>query len=122
MSSVHVSPENIGRFADHARDCASEVNNELDKGRSAVIDVENKVKPFGIPILSKFSEKIPKEEAKKLPPVTPAFYREMELALKETLSRRVKVVHKGSGKGELVLEFYSDDELREFAKLLTNKE
>ena len=44
MSSVHVSPENIGRFADHARDCASEVNNELAKGSSAVIDVENKVK------------------------------------------------------------------------------
>ena len=61
-----------------------------------------------------------KEEAKKIPPVTPAFYREMELALKETLSRRVKVVHKGSGKGELVLEFYSDDELRELAELLTN--
>ena len=28
-----------------------------------------------------------KEAAKKLPPVTPAFYREMELALKETLSQ-----------------------------------
>ena len=63
------------------------------------------------------------EEHKKAPPkVTPSFYREMENALKETLSRRVKVVSKGSGKGELVLEFYSDDELREFAKLLTNKE
>ena len=62
-----------------------------------------------------------KEAAKKLPPVTPAFYREMELALKETLSRRVKVVHKGSGKGELVLEFYSDDELREIAELLTKR-
>ena len=62
-----------------------------------------------------------KEESKKLPPVTPAFYREMELALKETLSRRVKVVHKGSGKGELVLEFYSDDELREIAELLTKR-
>jgi len=60
-----------------------------------------------------------KEAAKKLPPVTPAFYREMELALRETLSRRVRVVHKGSGKGELVLEFYSDDELREIAEKLT---
>ena len=68
-------------------------------------------------LVKEFSKK--KEEAKKLPPVTPAFYREMELALKETLSRRVKVVHKGSGKGELVLEFYSDDELREIAAKLS---
>ncbi len=60
-----------------------------------------------------------KEVSKKLPPVTPAFYREMELALKETLSRRVKVVHKGNGKGELVLEFYSDDELRELGEKLS---
>ena len=60
-----------------------------------------------------------KEEAKKLPPVTPAFYREMELALKETLSRKVKVVHKGNGKGELVLEFYSDEELRDLGEKLS---
>lgn len=54
----------------------------------------------------------------KTPPLTPSFYREMELALKDTLSRRVKVVPKGKGKGELVLEFYSDEELRELGKKL----
>ena len=54
----------------------------------------------------------------KAPPRTPSFYREMELALKDTLSRRVKVIPKGKGKGELVLEFYSDDELRELGKKL----
>ncbi|MPN48995.1 putative chromosome-partitioning protein ParB [bioreactor metagenome] len=54
----------------------------------------------------------------KASPLTPSFYREMELALKDTLSRRVKVISKGKGKGELVLEFYSDDELRELGKKL----
>ena len=54
----------------------------------------------------------------KAPASTPSFYREMELALKGTLSRRVRVVPKGKGKGELVLEFYSDDELRELGKKL----
>lgn len=56
--------------------------------------------------------------APKAPALTPSFYREMELALKDTLSRRVKVISKGKGKGELVLEFYSDDELRELGKKL----
>lgn len=54
----------------------------------------------------------------KAPVLSPSFYREMELALKDTLSRRVRVVSKGKGKGELVLEFYSDDELRELGKKL----
>lgn len=54
----------------------------------------------------------------KTPVVSPSFYREMEIALKDSLSRRVKVVPKGNGKGELVLEFYSDDELRELGNKL----
>lgn len=56
--------------------------------------------------------------APKKAPVAPSFYREMELALKDTLSRRVRVVPKGKGKGELILEFYSDEELRELGKKL----
>ena len=58
------------------------------------------------------------QPAPKAAPPPPSFYREMELALKDTLSRRVRVVPKGKGKGELVLEFYSDDELRELGKKL----
>lgn len=56
--------------------------------------------------------------APKTPTLSPPFYREMELALKDTLSRRVKVIPKGKGKGELVLEFYSDEELRELGEKL----
>lgn len=53
------------------------------------------------------------------PKITPSFYREMELALKETLSRRVKVVSKGQGKGEITLEFYSDEELKLLGEILS---
>lgn len=48
----------------------------------------------------------------------PSFYRETELALGEALSRRVRVSHKGEGKGEITLEFYSADELKELARKL----
>lgn len=60
----------------------------------------------------------PKAEP-EMPVIAPTFYREMEIALKSSLSRRVKVVSKGNGKGELVLEFYSEDELRELGSKLT---
>ncbi len=58
------------------------------------------------------------KEAPKAPP-SPTFYKEMELALRDSLSRRVKVRHKGGGKGELVVEFYSETELRELGEKLT---
>ncbi len=60
------------------------------------------------------------KEAPKAPP-SPTLYREMELALRDTLSRRVKVHHKGGGKGELVIEFYSEDELRSLGEKLTKQ-
>ena len=56
---------------------------------------------------------------KKTPPTAPTYYREMEIALKQTLSRRVKVSHKGNGKGEITIEFYSQDELSDLGKKLT---
>lgn len=52
------------------------------------------------------------------PTVVPSFYREMELALRDTLSRKVRVVSKGKGGGELVVSFHSEEELRELGKLL----
>lgn len=58
-----------------------------------------------------------KEPAPKTAPA-PTFYREMELALGQSLSRRVKIRGKKDGKGELVIEFYSKDELRELGKKL----
>jgi ParB family chromosome partitioning protein len=49
---------------------------------------------------------------------TPSFYREVELALGQALSRRVRVRAGKDGKGELVVEFYSQEELCELGKKL----
>ena len=46
-----------------------------------------------------------------------AFYDEVELALKETLGRKVRVVP-GRGKGTLEIEFYSNEDLKDLANKL----
>lgn len=47
------------------------------------------------------------------------FYTEVEIAIKNELGRRVKITPTGKGKGKLTVEFYSDTELKDFAKRLT---
>lgn len=47
------------------------------------------------------------------------FYTEVEIAIKNELGRRVKITPTGKGKGKLTVEFYSDAELKDFAKRLT---
>ena len=59
-------------------------------------------------------------EAQKAPP-SPSFYKETEIALRDVLSRKVKVSAKKDGKGELTIEFYSQEELKEFAAKLASK-
>lgn len=46
------------------------------------------------------------------------FYDEVELALNEHLGRRVKVSNKAKNKGVLEIEFYSEEDLSELARLL----
>lgn len=53
-------------------------------------------------------------------PAKSTFYTEVELSLKEELGRRVIVTPKSKGKGTITLEFYSDDELKDFAKRLVD--
>lgn len=58
--------------------------------------------------------------------VTPAaakntFYSEVELSLKNELGRKVDIKSKGKGKGTITLEFYSDEELADFAKKLVGE-
>ena len=60
--------------------------------------------------LSKKADK-PKKKAEKN-----KLYSEVELALKNELHRKVKITSTGNGKGTLTLEFYSDDELQNFAR------
>jgi ParB family chromosome partitioning protein len=49
------------------------------------------------------------------------FYTEVALSLKQELHRKVSIKSTGKGKGTITLEFYSDEELRDFAKRLADK-
>ncbi len=63
---------------------------------------------------AKNSAKAVKKENKS----KPTFYSEVELSLKNELHRKIKVTPTGKGKGTLTLEFFSDQELRDFAEKL----
>lgn len=54
-----------------------------------------------------------KENAEK-----PTFYSEVELSLKNELHRKVSITPNGKGKGTITIEFFSDDELSDFARRL----
>lgn len=59
----------------------------------------------------------PKENTPK-----PTFYSEVELSLKNEMRRKVHINPSGNGKGTLTVEFFSDDELAEFAKRLAGND
>ena len=69
--------------------------------------------------LEKLASKIKKE---KLTPPAPAkkntFYSEVELSLKNELHRKVNITSTGNGKGKITIEFFSDEELSDFARRL----
>lgn len=54
----------------------------------------------------------------KAPKIKNSFYSEVELSLRNETHRKVSIVSNGKGKGSLTIEFYSDDELAEFARKL----
>lgn len=49
------------------------------------------------------------------------FYSEVELSLKNELHRKVNIASKGNGKGTITIEFFSDDELSDFARRLAEE-
>lgn len=49
------------------------------------------------------------------------YYSEVELAIKSELGRKVKIKPTGKGKGTITIEFFSDDELSDFARRLTEE-
>ena len=49
------------------------------------------------------------------------FYGEVELALKEYLKRKVRVISKGDRAGILQIEFYDEEDLAEIARLFAEK-
>lgn len=56
--------------------------------------------------------KAPKKAAKN------TFYSEVELSLKNELHRKVSITSTGDGKGKITIEFFSDEELSDFARRL----
>ena len=56
---------------------------------------------------------------KKTPTAKNNFYSEVEISLKNELGRKVAIKSKGKGKGTITLEFYSDEELADFARKLS---
>lgn len=66
--------------------------------------------------------KTPVSRAKKAEPKRDTFYDEVAIALKNTLHRKVNIKPKENGKGTVTLEFYSKDELAEFARKLSADE
>lgn len=61
-------------------------------------------------------------KVKKVTPPTAKnnFYSEVEISLKNELGRKVNVKSNGNGKGTITIEFYSDDELADFARKLSD--
>lgn len=63
----------------------------------------------------------PKTVKVEKPTVKNNFYSEVEISLKNELGRKVDIKSKGKGKGTITLEFYSDEELADFAKKLVGE-
>ena len=96
--------------AGHARALLSAENSEIRaKMFESALNGEN------VRVLEKMAKakgKPPKKETK------PTFYNEVELSIKNELHRKAAVKSTGKGKGTLTIEFFSNEELAEFAKKL----
>ncbi len=111
------SLENGEITAGHARAILSAANNEMSsqmliaaKCGASVRELENMAKA-----------KPKTDSAEKTSKPKNNFYSEVALSLKNELGRKVDIKSKGKGKGTITVEFYSDDELAEFAKKLAGE-
>ncbi len=68
--------------------------------------------------LEKMSKVTDCSGTKPIKKAKPTFYSEVELSLKNELHRKVTVNPTAKGKGTITIEFFSDEELTEFAKKL----
>lgn len=66
--------------------------------------------------------KMPASTPKKPIPLRDTFYDEVAISLKHSLHRKVNIKPKQNGKGTITLEFYSKEELAEFARKLATDE
>lgn len=71
--------------------------------------------------LEKMATKAKKGKASaKKAQAKPTFYSEVELSLKNELHRKVNITPTGDGKGKITIEFFSDEELSDFARRLAD--
>ena len=68
--------------------------------------------------LERMAPKKPKSDKKTEKKPKSTFYSEVELSLKNELGRKVNITSKGKGKGTITIEFFSDEELSDFASRL----
>lgn len=61
-----------------------------------------------------------KEKKEEKPKKSQTYYKEMEIALSESLERKVKVTY-GKGKGKLVIDFFDKEDLKAIAEMLTKE-
>ena len=94
--------------AGHARALLSAENSEIRaKMFESALNGEN------VRVLEKMAKAKGKPNRKE---TKPTFYNEVELSIKNELHRKAAVKSTGKGKGTLTIEFFSDEELAEFAK------
>lgn len=70
--------------------------------------------------LEKLASKSKKEKPSSKTKVKNNFYNEVELSLKNELHRKVSIKSDGKGKGTITIEFFSDEELSDFARRLAD--
>lgn len=96
--------------AGHARALLSAENSEIRaKMFESALNGEN------VRVLEKMAKAKGKPNRKE---TKPTFYNEVELSIKNELHRKAAVKSTGKGKGTLTIEFFSDEELADFAKKL----
>ena len=99
--------------AGHARALLSVEEAEL---REKMLELA--IKGASVRDLEKMAKTNKKPAAKKQEKNT--FYNEVELSLKNELRRKVSIKSDGRGKGTITIEFFSDEELSDFARRLAD--
>lgn len=89
----------------------SELALKSSKGEMTVRQLEKAVAKLSEPQKEKKEEKPKKNQT---------YYKEMEIALSESLERKVKVTY-GNGKGKLVIDFFDKEDLKAIAEMLTKE-
>ena len=91
--------------------------------KETMIDIAKSIVPQDLTVrdverLAKKQNAEQKPKAEKIRKKRAPIYDEVELSLNEHLSRKVKVLSEKENKGTLEIEFYSEDDLIQLAKLL----